>query len=140
MAKHFIRLYHNLEFDEIKAHTLEYGALSGICSKCKEIGIKLDENGWADAAELMRRMRIDRDHLNKIVEEHKIQQSDLTDDATTKELGKILPAFDFRGLIAVDVYPGQRRIEFFYLPDSFIMGCIVSLLTLLLAIFTLLKR
>ena len=42
MAKHFIRLYHNLEFDEVKAHTLEYGALSGICSKCKEMSIKLD--------------------------------------------------------------------------------------------------
>lgn len=42
MAKHFIRLYHHLEFDELKAHTLEYGVLSGVCSKCKEINVKLD--------------------------------------------------------------------------------------------------
>ena len=37
-----MRMYHNLEFDEVKAHTLEYGALSGVCSKCKELSIKLD--------------------------------------------------------------------------------------------------
>ncbi|MBF0387649.1 MAG: hypothetical protein HQL20_07315 [Candidatus Omnitrophica bacterium] len=42
MAKQFIRVYHNFEFDEVKQHTLEYGALSGICAKCKELNIKID--------------------------------------------------------------------------------------------------
>ncbi|MBF0595120.1 MAG: hypothetical protein HQL22_09140 [Candidatus Omnitrophica bacterium] len=42
MSKQFIRLYHNLFFDEIKQHTLEYGALSGMCSKCKEISVRLE--------------------------------------------------------------------------------------------------
>jgi hypothetical protein len=42
MHKQFIRLYQNLDFDVVKEHTLEYGALSGVCSKCKELNIKLD--------------------------------------------------------------------------------------------------
>jgi hypothetical protein len=42
MHKQFIRVYHNLDFDEVKQHTLEYGALSGVCSKCKELSVKLD--------------------------------------------------------------------------------------------------
>jgi uncharacterized protein with PIN domain len=42
MSKQFIRVYRNLFFDEVKQHTLEYGALSGVCSKCKEFNVKLD--------------------------------------------------------------------------------------------------
>ncbi len=42
MTKQLIRVYHHLDFDEVKAHTLEYGVLSGICSKCKNLDIKLD--------------------------------------------------------------------------------------------------
>jgi hypothetical protein len=38
-----IRVYHHLDFDDVKAHTLEYGALSGMCSKCKELDVKLDD-------------------------------------------------------------------------------------------------
>lgn len=42
MAKQFIRIYHSLDFDDVKQHTLEYGALSGVCSKCKDLSVKLD--------------------------------------------------------------------------------------------------
>lgn len=42
MGKHFIREYQNLEFDDVKKHTLEYGALSGMCSNCKELNVKID--------------------------------------------------------------------------------------------------
>lgn len=42
MGKHFLRVYQNLEFDEIKKHTLEYGALAGMCSNCKDLSVKID--------------------------------------------------------------------------------------------------
>lgn len=42
MAKQMMRVYQHLEFDSIREHTLEYGALSGVCSKCKHLNIKLD--------------------------------------------------------------------------------------------------
>ena len=42
MKKQFIRIYYNLDFDEVKQHTLEYGVMSGVCSNCKEMSVKLD--------------------------------------------------------------------------------------------------
>lgn len=42
MAKQMIRVYQHLEFDVVRDHTLEYGALSGVCSKCKHLNIKID--------------------------------------------------------------------------------------------------
>ncbi|NTV28947.1 MAG: hypothetical protein HGA80_02580 [Candidatus Omnitrophica bacterium] len=42
MTKQMIRVYQHLDFEDVKAHTLEYGALSGICSKCKSLDVKLD--------------------------------------------------------------------------------------------------
>lgn len=42
MAKQMIRVYQHLEFDDIREHTLEYGALAGMCSKCKNLNIKID--------------------------------------------------------------------------------------------------
>ncbi len=41
-SERFLRIYKKFYFDEIKAHTLLYGVLSGSCSSCKEIDIKLD--------------------------------------------------------------------------------------------------
>ncbi|MEI7997906.1 MAG: hypothetical protein WCH62_00150 [Candidatus Omnitrophota bacterium] len=41
-SERFLRIYKKFYFDEVKAHTLLYGALSGSCSNCKEMDIKLD--------------------------------------------------------------------------------------------------
>ena len=41
-AERYLRIYKKFYFDEVKSHTLLYGALSGSCSNCKEIDIKLD--------------------------------------------------------------------------------------------------
>ncbi|MBF0489383.1 MAG: hypothetical protein HQL15_02030 [Candidatus Omnitrophica bacterium] len=41
-SERYIRIYKKFYFDEMKAHTLLYAALSGSCSHCKEIDIKLD--------------------------------------------------------------------------------------------------
>ena len=38
----FLRIYKKFYFDEVKTHTLLYGALSGSCSHCKDLDIKLD--------------------------------------------------------------------------------------------------
>ena len=43
MSKQFIRIYQQCDFSILKDHVLEYGALSGVCSKCKELNIKLDQ-------------------------------------------------------------------------------------------------
>ena len=42
MTKQMLRVYHSLDFNDVKEHLLEYGALSGVCSKCKTVDIKLD--------------------------------------------------------------------------------------------------
>lgn len=42
MSKQMIRIYQYLDFETLKQHTLEYGALSGMCSKCKHLNIKLE--------------------------------------------------------------------------------------------------
>jgi len=41
-AERFLRVYKKFYFDELKAHTLLYGALSGSCSNCRTMDIKLD--------------------------------------------------------------------------------------------------
>ena len=41
-SERYLRIYKKFYFDEVKAHTLLYGALSGSCSNCKDIDIKLD--------------------------------------------------------------------------------------------------
>ncbi|MBI3602151.1 MAG: hypothetical protein HY209_04590 [Candidatus Omnitrophica bacterium] len=38
----FLRIYKKFYFDEVKAHTLLYGVLSGSCANCKTMDIKLD--------------------------------------------------------------------------------------------------
>ena len=41
-SERFIRIYKKFYFDEMKTHSLLYGALSGSCSNCKAMDIKLD--------------------------------------------------------------------------------------------------
>jgi thiol-disulfide isomerase/thioredoxin len=41
-SERLLRIYKKFYFDEVKSHTLLYGVLSGSCSACKEIDIKLD--------------------------------------------------------------------------------------------------
>ena len=38
----FVRIYKKFYIDEMKAHTLMYGALAGICANCKSMDVKLD--------------------------------------------------------------------------------------------------
>lgn len=56
-----------------------------------------------------------------------------------REAGRIYSAMNLKGLIATNIFPIRKKVEFFYLPNSFILGCITSLLTLLVAILSLLK-
>ncbi len=42
VEERYIRIYKKFYFDELKAHTLLYGMLSGSCSACKEVDVKLD--------------------------------------------------------------------------------------------------
>ena len=41
-SERFLRIYKKFYFDEVKSHTLLYGVLSGSCSNCKALDIKLD--------------------------------------------------------------------------------------------------
>jgi hypothetical protein len=67
--KQLIRMYHNLEFDEIKAHLLEYGVLSGVCSNCKEFSQKLDALTCSKCATPFKYIAFQnvREHLPKIL-------------------------------------------------------------------------
>ena len=42
MSERFLRVYKKFYLDEVKAHLLAYGALSGSCANCKRIDLKLD--------------------------------------------------------------------------------------------------
>ena len=69
MSRQLIRMYHNLEFDEIKAHLLEYGVLSGVCSNCKEISQKLDAQACSKCATPFKYIAFQnvKEHLPKIL-------------------------------------------------------------------------
>ena len=69
MPRQLIRMYHNLEFDEIKAHTLEYGVLSGVCSNCKEISQKLEAANCSKCGTPFKYIAFQtvREHLPKIL-------------------------------------------------------------------------
>ncbi len=41
-SQRLIRIYKNLDIDEIKHNILLYGDLSGQCGKCGKLGVKLD--------------------------------------------------------------------------------------------------
>ena len=64
-----MRLYHHLEFDEVKSHTLEYGALSGICSKCKAMSLKLDMTACPECGTPFKYIAFQnmREHLPKML-------------------------------------------------------------------------
>ncbi len=42
MSERFLRIYKKFYLDEVKAHLLTYGALSGICANCKKMELKSD--------------------------------------------------------------------------------------------------
>ncbi len=44
-------------------------------------------------------------------------------------------AFSYEGLIAADIKPGETKAVFYYLPGSFILGLIISILSLAACIF-----
>ncbi|MBF0618985.1 MAG: hypothetical protein HQL19_02330 [Candidatus Omnitrophica bacterium] len=69
MPKQLLRLYHNLEFDEVKSHTLEYGVLSGVCSKCKNIDVKLDATACPQCATPFKYIAFQnvREHIPKML-------------------------------------------------------------------------
>ena len=67
-SERFLRIYKKFYFDEVKAHTLLYGVLSGSCSNCKEINIKLDSlqcPSCKNTFKYIAFMNV-RDHLPKI--------------------------------------------------------------------------
>ncbi|MFP4473489.1 MAG: hypothetical protein ACLFPX_06445 [Candidatus Omnitrophota bacterium] len=41
MSKAFIRIYRDLDFQDVREHTLIYGDLTAACSKCDALDIKL---------------------------------------------------------------------------------------------------
>jgi len=42
MLKRFVRIYKNLDINELKEHLLICGDLSASCAKCREMGLKLE--------------------------------------------------------------------------------------------------
>lgn len=69
MTKQMIRLYHHLDFNDVKEHTLEYGVLAGICSKCKALDIKLDMHACPKCGTRFKYIAFQnvRDHLPKML-------------------------------------------------------------------------
>ncbi len=68
MSERLIRIYKKFYIDEIKAHLMTYGALSGTCAQCKELDIKLDAltcPGCGNEFKYMAFQNV-RDHLPKI--------------------------------------------------------------------------
>jgi len=67
--KQMLRIYHQFDFNDLKEHTLEYGVLSGICSKCKTLDIKLDERYCPKCSTPFKYIAFQsvRDHLPKML-------------------------------------------------------------------------
>ncbi len=42
MPERFLRIYKKFYVDEVKAHLMTYGALSGMCANCRNMDVKLD--------------------------------------------------------------------------------------------------
>ena len=42
MSERFLRIYKKFYLDEVKAHLMTYGALSGVCANCKNMDVKLE--------------------------------------------------------------------------------------------------
>ena len=43
MPARFLRIYKKFYLDEVKAHLMSYGALSGICANCRHMDVKLED-------------------------------------------------------------------------------------------------
>ena len=69
MSKQLIRVYHNLDFEDVRAHTLEYGVLSGICSKCKHLNVRLEDIGCPQCGTSFKYIAFQsvREHLPKLL-------------------------------------------------------------------------
>ena len=72
MAKQMIRIYHDLEFTDVKEHLLEYGMLSGMCAKCKAMDIKLNERVCPKCGTEFKYVAFQsvREHLPKMIKLH----------------------------------------------------------------------
>jgi hypothetical protein len=72
MPKQMIRVYHSLEFDDVKEHLLEYGVLSGICAKCKAMDLKLNDRLCSKCGTEFKYVAFQniREHLPKMIKLH----------------------------------------------------------------------
>jgi hypothetical protein len=72
MARQMIRIYHDLEFNDVKEHLLEYGVLSGICAKCKNVDIKLEAHACPSCGTEFKYIAFQsvREHLPKMIKLH----------------------------------------------------------------------
>ena len=99
-SERFLRIYKKFYFDEVKAHTLLYGALSGSCSNCKTIDIKLDATqcpSCKNAFKYIGFMNIS-DHLPKMLRlSHERPEITFIDYADFKKIEGELRAKDILG-------------------------------------------
>jgi hypothetical protein len=67
-SERYLRIYKKFYFDEVKSHTLLYGVLSGSCSSCKEIDIKLDARECPSCKNVFKYIAFmnPREHMPKI--------------------------------------------------------------------------
>ncbi len=72
MAKQMIRIYEDLDFSDVKEHILEYGVLAGICGKCKEMNIKLNDHACPKCGTEFKYVAFQnvREHLPKMIQLH----------------------------------------------------------------------
>jgi hypothetical protein len=72
MAKQMIRIYEDLEFNDVKEHLLEYGALSGICAKCKHMNVKLNDHNCPNCGTEFKYVAFQsiREHFPKLIKLH----------------------------------------------------------------------
>ena len=72
MTKQMIRIYQSIDFDDVKAHLLEYGVLSGICASCKALDVKLNEHACPTCGTTFKYVAFQniREHLPKMIKLH----------------------------------------------------------------------
>jgi hypothetical protein len=68
-SERFLRIYKKFYFDEVKSHTLLYGVLSGSCSNCKDLDIKLDALACPSCKNVFKYIAFmnPKDHLPKML-------------------------------------------------------------------------
>lgn len=68
-SERFLRIYKKFYFDEVKSHTLLYGVLSGSCSNCKDIDIRLDAAACPNCKNAFKYIAFmnPKDHLPKML-------------------------------------------------------------------------